>query len=119
MAKRGVKSKGSKGGKNKTSQTSKPSPGTSASSNTSTIPEESALPKCPPYEKLEYAPTVTNEAVEAVQNLLGSPLRILLTDGRTIIGTLVNLDNYRNIILSNTYQAYLPATPGCTSFPLF
>lgn len=114
MAKRGAKSKGGKGAKSKTTQTSKPSPASSGSSAASSVPEESGLPKCPPYEALQYAPTVTNEAVEGVQNLLGSPLRILLTDGRTIIGTLVNLDNYRNIILSNTYQAYLPATPGCT-----
>jgi small nuclear ribonucleoprotein (snRNP)-like protein len=112
MSKKGSKSKAGSVGKGKAKTASKPLPPLPSSANAASTPLELEPPKFPPFEGLSFAPTASNEATKAIQSWIGSPLRILLSDGRIIIGDLVSLDNYRNIILANTYQAHMTAKPG-------
>lgn len=119
MSKKGAKGKGgkakSKGGHNQQTGSTAPQAPPQAVEEL----ETQQLPKFPPYEKLRYAPTCPLDTIEPIQKLLGTPLRITLSDGRFIIGELSSLDNYRNLILSNTYQAHINTVPGGTSLFFF
>lgn len=114
MSKKGAKGKGgkpkSKGGQNQQTGSTAPQVPPQAVEEL----ETQQLPKFPPYEKLQHTPSCSVDTIEPIQKLLGSTLRITLSDGRFIVGDLSSLDNYRNLILSNTYQAHITTVPGGT-----
>lgn len=115
MSKKGAKGKGGKikpqGAQNQKNAAAVPQFAPQAPS----AVEEPQLPKFPAFDKIESAPTGPSELVEPITKLLGLPLRVTLSDGRFIIGDLSSLDNYRNLILTNTYQAHIETVQGCTS----
>lgn len=111
MSKRGGKGGKAKGGKAAT----KPSSSAVAHPPVPTPAEEAPMLKNLPYEALPYAPDASNALAADVEKWLGLPLKITLTDGRIIIGDFYSLDNYRNIILANTYQAHIASSTHRTS----
>lgn len=50
--------------------------------------------------------------VKAVQKLIGSKMKIMLPDGRKLVGLFDCLDNSCNIILANCHETIYPDTPG-------
>jgi len=114
MSKRGGKAKGGKSGK----APPKTAPSTAPHPVAPDAPEEAPKLKYIPYEGLPYTPPDSNSLVKQVKEWLGLPLKITLTDGRIIVGEFYSLDNYRNVILSNTYQAHITASTHRTCIAL-
>lgn len=114
MSKKGSKGKGAKGRQNTTPTTQTAPPAVQEEAQPSAAHEEPQVPKFPPYEVLNSTPSSSTEAIEAARNLLNKTIRVTLSDGRIIIGQLLSLDNYQNLVLSNTYQAHIKAVEGCT-----
>lgn len=114
MSKKGGKGKGGKGKGNKGPTPQTAPPAQQAAPQEVAEVEEPHLPKFPPFDRLSHTPTGPAEAVEPIQKLLGFTLRVTLSDGRIIVGDLSSLDNHRNLILVNTYQAHITAEQTCT-----
>ena len=111
MSKKGGRGGKAKGGKAppKPASSSQPLPSVPAPV------EEPPKLKSVPYTALPFAPDASNALAADVQKFFGLPLKITLTDGRIIIGDFYSLDNYRNIILANTYQAHITSSTHRTS----
>jgi small nuclear ribonucleoprotein (snRNP)-like protein len=82
----------------------------------SQVPSDPAPPKFPPFDHMSSSPSPTNELAERFKSSIGKTLKLHLSDGRIIIGELSSIDNWKNLILANTYQAHIPvATKGTPS----
>lgn len=115
MSHRGGKGKGGKGKPAKHSKSASNSSARQQSATSSSVASNDVPgPSFPPFEHMNSSPSSSNQLAESIKGLLGRVLRIELSDGRIVIGELTSIDNHKNIILSNTYQAYIKVPPKRT-----
>lgn len=95
----------------------KPAAKAASSSSPSSAPPSAGdyqQPRQVPFAHINSTPDSSNPLVDGVRSLLGRSLKIELVDGRTVVGSLVSLDNHINIVLHDTYQAHIKVPPTRT-----